>query len=46
MTVLEAEVDAKNRRAAKDEAATTALRLKLVRAQLKGRAADSRENEL
>ena len=46
VTVLEAEVDAKNRRAAKDEAATTALRLKLVRAQLKGRAADSRENEL
>ena len=46
VTVLETEIDAKNRKAAEDEAATTALRLRLVKAQLKARAADSREKEL
>ena len=46
VTVLETELDAKNRKAAEDEAATTALRLRLVKAQLKARAADSREKEL
>ena len=46
VTVLETEIDAKNRKAAEDEAATTALRLRLVKAQLKARSADSREKEL